>query len=93
MPNIAGPITWSQHDEQCLRNLTARKAEFERRCRTPIVQYVLDNFDWRKASDPAVRENDSARVADWLIKNADTIRDLLQPFDSGERPPRASDEG
>ena len=93
MPNIAGPIAWTPQDEERLRALTERKAEFERRCRTPIVQYVLDNFDWRKASDPAVRENDSKRVANWLIRNADTVRDLLQPFDSGVRMVKPSDGG
>lgn len=85
MPNIAGPIAWTPQDEERLRALTERKAEFHRRCREPLVLFVEGDCG------PPVERFDSARFVNWLIKNADDIRDLLQPFDSGVRvaPPKS----
>lgn len=85
MPNIVGPITWSQHDEQCLRNLTARKAEFTKRARDPLHDFLTDNFGWPANFTQTQRVGCTMNLVDWLIEHADTIRDLLQPFDSGVR--------
>jgi hypothetical protein len=92
MPNIVGPIKWTQQDEEHLRMLTERKAEFDGRCRAPVAQFVLDKYEWQPSSMPSSREQVSKKIATWLIDNADTIRDLLAPFDSGERPAQASKE-
>lgn len=93
MPNIKGPMNWTREDEKLLRAMTERKAEFTKRARDPLHDFLTDNFGWPASFTQTQRVGCTMNLVDWLIEHADTIRDLLAPFDSGERPPRASDEG
>jgi hypothetical protein len=93
MPNIKGDITWTPQDEERLLTLTLRKAEFERTAKAPIYHYFNSNLPGSiLRCGLSEREERSKELVNWLIADADTIRDLLAPFDSGERPAQASKE-
>lgn len=72
--------TWTQRDEAELDALLARKQEVMAQRRAAIESLVGD------VDAPSWRYTTCDEVIDWLIKNADAIRDALQPFDSGVRP-------
>lgn len=71
---------WSRQDEEALKRLQARREEFIRENRKPLETLLC-----RLPSD--IYEGDFAidNLTDWFIQNADQVRDLLQPFDSGVR--------
>ena len=76
--------TWSRADEYLLEELTTRK---ERVCKArmmPLLPFV--------EAMPFVPLSGVELVADYLANNADTLRDLLQPFDSGVRQQGVSHE-
>lgn len=68
---------WTPRDEATLQEFTERKDRIMRENREPVVAFLRMN---------AVSA-DSDFVG-WLIANADAIRDVLEPFDSGDRPAR-----
>lgn len=85
MSTTTPKIDWSKADEQALKELTERKAAFEEATRAPIENLVEKEFgNWDTDERECIR--------DFLIENADTIRDLLQPFDSGVRVARPTPE-
>ena len=101
MANTQGPTpTWSRYDEDRLRELTQRKAVFTQRARGPLWNYVNGCLP-RSIVQPGISihvegidnriDNRIDKLVDWMIADADTIRDLLQPFDSGVRvaPPKS----
>lgn len=66
--------SWSKRDEENLNLLLMRKKEFNSHYMPP-VQKIAE----------AISELPVARRFDWLIDQADNIRDALEPFDSGVR--------
>lgn len=70
--------TWTPADEAKLAELEDRKERVMRERRLPVLAFVREL--------PTVHSIDEDDVVDWLIQHADTLRDLLQPFDSGVRP-------
>lgn len=76
--------TWSRADEYLLEKLTKRK---ERVCKArmmPLLAFV--------GAMPFVPLSGVEFFADYLANNAETLRDLLEPFDSGVRQQGASHE-
>lgn len=66
--------SWTKADQAALDELTARKERVMLEQREPLIE-VVNRM-------PAK----SQALVDWLIHNADAVRDALQPFDSGVRP-------
>lgn len=64
---------WTQQDQKQLDELTARKAAVIAIYRQPLVSAIEH------------MPEATVKAADWLITHADTIRDLLEPYDSGIR--------
>ncbi len=79
--NTTSTVTWSRADEQRLQEPTERKAAFSDHYRGPIRQLILAVFPNTFNNRPVLLE---AAVKAW-IANADAIRDVLAPFDSGVR--------
>jgi hypothetical protein len=77
--------TWTSEDQSRLDALVAKKQEFYDKHREPLrklVKRILDHVGKGEMSD--------ARVNDTVLElelHADELRDLLKPFDSGQRPP------
>lgn len=84
------PVTWSAGDEALLKELTDRKIEFAETYRVPLFDLIIKDFPSQGGQGVNARlVSGAVPICDWLIKNADTIRDLLLPFDSGVRPANA----
>jgi hypothetical protein len=84
---------WTQREEDQLRELVELKARVMREKRDPIVHLVTGMFHLRAGtSDPrstvksVLEISDVEWIVEWLVENADAIRDALAPFDSGVRP-------
>lgn len=71
--------TWTPADEQLLAELNERKQRVDQQQRQPVVDLLSNGC-------PHVFDREAPDVANWMMANADTLRDLLQPFDSGVRP-------
>jgi hypothetical protein len=84
--------TWTPADQQALEQLVSRKALHENTYRMPVYVFFRDNFPWNASTVEKDRVRMSEKVVDFMIKNADTIRDLLKPFDSGVRPAVAEEK-
>lgn len=68
--------TWSQADEAAYNEMGARRDRVLA-ARRIGVEGVVDTF----AYPELVKEV----LVDWLIQNADAVRDALKPYDSGVR--------
>lgn len=68
--------TWSQADEAAYNEMGARRDRVLA-ARRIGVESVVDTF----ACPELVKEV----LVDWLIQNADAVRDALKPYDSGVR--------
>lgn len=68
---------WTQHNEDTLQEMLAMKRKVQEENRAPLEVLVGNALGRRDISDE--------EVVDFLIKNADHVRDLLEPFDSGVR--------
>jgi len=68
--------TWSQADEAAYNEMVARRDRVLA-ARRIGVESVVDTF----ACPELVKEV----LVDWLIQNADAVRDALKPYDSGVR--------
>lgn len=70
------PVTttsvWSPRDEAALNELIERKDRIMRASRQPLVELMR--------SSPA-DSSDSPHLVEWLIDNAQGMRDVLAPFD------------
>lgn len=71
------PETWTRGDEYALQELQARKQRVFAARRRPVESIVSAML--------SVRTEDQQFTVDWLISNADIVRDALKPFDSGVR--------
>lgn len=80
-------LKWTQNDQRALDQLVERKAAFEQAHRVPLEGFVRDTIQPHTGINSGCADS----VAKWLIHNADTIRDLLLPFDSGVRGPDAAE--
>ena len=68
---------WTQQNETELQRLLELKQETMRSNRAPLM---------RLAEDSLMLDNSQrGAVVDWMIDNAEDLRDSLEPFDSGER--------
>lgn len=70
--------TWTPRDEQLLAELIERKERVRIARINPLVEFVGDNM-------PHIRHTSADGIVEWMIENADKLRDLLGPFDSGVR--------
>ena len=70
--------TWTPRDEEALAALAERKERVNKARRAPLVRLLVEGV-------PNVHTHDMADVVDWFIDNADRLRDMLAPFDSGVR--------
>lgn len=70
-------MKWTLRDEHELQRLLELKQETLRTNRAPLLHLTQDSLP----------VNDEARnlVVDWMINNAEDLRDALEPFDSEER--------
>jgi hypothetical protein len=84
--------TWTTADQQALEALQARKAEFEAQHKEPLIRYMVNLTSSLYLGPSKAAEDHGRRIADWMISDADTIRDLLKPFDSGVRPANAEEK-
>lgn len=70
--------TWTREDDRLLDELKKRKERVIEARVAPLRTLVAEDM-------PYVDARDADDIADWLISHADTLRDLLAPFDSGVR--------
>lgn len=68
---------WTAKDEASLQELNERKARIMEENREPLRILA--------AALPTTHTNDIEDVVDWMISNAEAMRDALEPFDSGIR--------
>jgi len=72
---------WTQYDEELLAQMQARRERVHQATRKPLLAYI-------DLAMPTVTEREAVvLVTDWMIQNAPHLRDLLEPFDDGVRPP------
>lgn len=82
-----GKLTWTNAEDELLHDLIVKKQAFDLANRKP-----LEEFCKRLMRDvPAVFGDVNIMDAEvdmreYFERNADTLRDLLAPFDSGVRP-------
>ena len=72
---------WTQRDEAMLAELVERKTRITAEnmgpvnlCMTHLERWVLAEFD------SGVDGRFYPRLAEWLVRNADSVRDALEPF-------------
>lgn len=80
---------WTHRDEEALQDLQRRKKEFEEAAIAPLQDFLGKNWPFSEHKKSVVY---ATKLSGFLIKNAETIRDLLEPYDSGERAPAAAPE-
>lgn len=71
--------TWTKADELALLELQDRKERVVQARLMPLKKLVIEEM-------PLESDTNTYVVINWLIENADAVRDALEPFDSGERP-------
>lgn len=69
---------WSNENEQLLRNLQDMKDDFMKERLEPVLRFC-------EKMEFALIQFTPNEVAKILTDNADEVRDLLEPFDSGVR--------
>lgn len=72
---MTAPIRWSPADQQKLNELIERKK--------PIDDLLARTLTID--AGPGIAKS-QRKIRTWLIWNADAVRDVLKPFDSGVRP-------
>lgn len=75
--NPRSRTNWTRDDEERFQALAKQRAEILATNRAPVLDLVLD----MRAG--AVKSHEE--LVDWMQVNADRIRDVLNPFDSGTR--------
>lgn len=76
----ATPLSWRRADQELLDALTEQRRAFFEEKTAPVLELVT-NAPWLPQGSG--KTND---IVQWLIENADSLRDALKPFDSGVRP-------
>lgn len=79
-------LVWTNTDEMKLVELTERKARAMTQNREPLLK-LAKAAQLQAICDGLGDGQPEEFFVDWLIANADDLRDALQPFDSGTRPP------
>jgi hypothetical protein len=76
----ASLLSWNLTDQQRLDALLEqRRAFFEEK--TGPVRELVENAFWLPKGSSKAHD-----IVEWAIENADALRDVLAPFDSGVRP-------
>ncbi len=70
--------TWTRDDDRRLEEMQERKERVLKARLDPLRTLVAEDM-------PHIRSHQADDIADWLVKHADNLRDLLAPFDSGVR--------
>lgn len=85
MANIAAGFTppapeqWTPAEEMRFLDMQDRRKRVMEARRAPVVELAI-------SITHEISDTTFDQMADYLIKNADEIRDILAPFDSGVRP-------
>ena len=85
-------VQWGREQEELLQGLLQTKARFEQQNKEPLTDYISDTIRPSLINtapvhaDPIAWKARTTALAEWLIADAGTIRDLLKPFDDGTRP-------
>lgn len=89
--NTKPPVTtvrsrWSAREEAQLQELIERRRRIMEENREPVL-VIVGTFrpDPDRIDGANTLQEFHSQVADWLIANADALRDALEPFDSGVR--------
>lgn len=80
LANKAPRLQWDQQDEELLQSLVERKAAFKEKYEGELSMFVDRSVPFM--TDATIKRE----LISWMAGNADAIRDLLEPFDSGVRP-------
>ena len=75
-------IRWSPADQQKLNELIERKKAFDEEMLKPIDDLLARTLTID--AGPGIAKS-QRKIRTWLIWNADAVRDVLKPFDSGIR--------
>lgn len=68
---------WSVNDERDFQRMATRRERVQAKRRAAVERIV------REMDSPIVLGSDAG--VDWLIQNAEQLRDALEPYDSGVR--------
>lgn len=79
MSSVAGTSNerWSADEERDFNRMSERRARVLAKRRAAVERIV------REMNSPIVLGSDAG--VDWLIRNAEQLRDALEPYDSGVR--------
>lgn len=69
---------WTAGDQARLDELNSRKVAWEKQARAPLEDVIKQVFHRTTPTSVEI-------IRDRMIKNADSLRDALAPFDSGVR--------
>ena len=83
------PVRWSSADQDKLNELIARKKAFDEEMLKPIDDLLSRTLTLD--AGPGIAKS-QRKIRTWLIWNADAVRDVLKPFDSGVRVARTEDK-
>ena len=83
---MTSPIRWSPADQQKLNELIERKKTFDEEMLKPIDELLARTLTID--AGPGIAKS-QRKIRTWLIWNADAVRDVLAPFDSGVRESKA----
>jgi hypothetical protein len=76
------PVRWSPRDQDTLNELIARKKAYDEEMLKPIDDLLARTLTLD--AGPGIAKS-QRKIRTWLIWNADAVRDVLAPFDSGVR--------
>ena len=72
-------MKWTQQNETELQRLLELKQEAMRINRAPLFRLITESLPL------LIGQTEQVTLVDWMIDNAEDLRDSLEPFDSGER--------
>lgn len=75
-------VQWSRDDEVELVRMLRRKTEFEAAAQLPVLTVVSGAWPFSQNTRTDVN---CKKLAQWLIRHAETLRDVLLPFETGIR--------
>lgn len=88
---------WTPEDESRFVELARKRERIQGLMRSAVLNVALKLTDPPKVfapplpgAAPTMPQSEADRLTDRMIANADTLRDALQPYDSGVRPARAN---
>lgn len=75
--------TFTRRDQETLDDLLRRKAEFEAETTEPVHRLVSEKWPFKVTNDGGKNQG---ILTQWLIRNAESLRDVLKPFETWVRP-------